>query len=122
MLTDFMREWSIYRTLKSFSRQRVAVILQPGDVWVIEKAVKASEKIDANLRTCQLRGWIEPISNAIPKGRLTTEGNIPPDVFNQVGPLYRLTDSGWAAIHRTHILTLFGVFLALITVIISLKP
>ena len=115
------REWSIYRTLKGLSRQRVALILQPGNVWVIEKALKETEETAANLRTCHLRGWVEPLENAVAQGSLTPEGNLPDQkLFTHVGPIYRLTDSGWAAIHRTHVLILLSTFLALITLIVSL--
>ena len=120
-LSDWKREWSIYRTLKALSKQRVAIILQPGNVWVIEKAVRENEETAANLRTCHLRGWVEPIENAIPKGSLTPEGELPKGyIFSRIGPLYRLTDSGWAAIHRTHILLLASVFFALISLILAL--
>jgi len=122
-VTDWKREWAIYKTLKALSKQRVAIILQPGNVWVIEKAIQETDKTAANLRTCQLRGWVEPLENAIPQGTLTPDGKLPDgDIFTQVRHLYRLTDSGWAAINRTHILLLFSIFLALITLIISVYP
>jgi len=120
-ITNWKREWFIYTTLKALSKQRVVMVLQPGNVWVIEKALKHDEKTDANLKTCHLRGWVEPIEKAISKGDLTPKGELPNgEIFSRVGPVYRLTDSGWTAIHRTHVLFLFSVFLAIITLIVSL--
>lgn len=120
------REYSIYRTLKALSKQRVALILQPGNVWVIEKAIPNSETKEENLRTCHLRGWVEPIENAIPKGKLAPDGSLPSDdIFTEQAPLYRLTDSGWNAIHRTHVITLLSIILSLIAVgvaVLGLKP
>ena len=119
------REYSIYRTLKALSKQRVALILQPGNVWVIEKAIPDSETKEENLRTCHLRGWVEPIVNAIPKGKLAPDGSLPSgDIFTEQTPLYRLTDSGWNAIHRTHVIALLGIILSLIAAgvaVLSLK-
>ena len=56
----FMKEFSIYTTLKTLARQRVAAILQPGNVWVIEKSIPNNDETEENLRTCYLRGWVEP--------------------------------------------------------------
>jgi hypothetical protein len=117
MKRKIKRGFSIYQTLKALSKQRVGLILQPGNVWVIERAVPDDEKTEANLRTCYLRGWVEPIENAIPKGRLTVDGKLPEgSLFSNIGPLYRLTDSGWNAIHRTHEMAFLGVSASLIAV------
>lgn len=89
------RERSIYQTLKALSKQRAALILQPGNVWVIEKAIPDSEENEENLRTCHLRGWVEPIENATLKGNLATDGSLPHGaIFTEQSPLYKLTDSG----------------------------
>ena len=45
------REFSIYQTLKAVSKQRVALILQPGNVWVIERAIPDDEVTEANYAT-----------------------------------------------------------------------
>ena len=120
------REFSIYRTLKAVSRQRVALIFQPRNVWVIERAIPDDEKTEENLRTCYLRGWVEPIENAIPKGKLTDDGNLPEgNQFPNHAPLCRLTDSGWNAIHRTHVIALLGVIASLLAAavgVIALHP
>lgn len=113
MLRNFLSEREIGRTLRKLSRQRVAMILQPGNIWVIERAVGDDEKTEVHLRTCHLRGWVEPVSNAVPKGRLSADGRLPSgQLFDGHGPIYRLTDSGWAAIHRAHLWVLVGVAIA----------
>ncbi len=119
------REYSIYKTLKALSKQRVGLILNPGNVWVIEKAISDSDENEKNLRTCHLRGWVEPLENSIPKGELTSDGNLPSgNIFTKQAPLYKLTDSGWNAIHRTHVITLLGIMLSFIAIgvaILSIK-
>ena len=111
------REYSIYRTLKALSKQRVALILQPENVWVIEKAIPDSEEKEENLRTCHLRGWMEPIEKAIPKGNLKPDGSLSSGaIFTKQAPLYRLTDSGWNAIHRVHFIALLGIIVSLLAV------
>jgi hypothetical protein len=61
MLTDCKRERRIRKVLKRLSRQRVAMVLEPGRVPVIEMAVLSSEEIEADLWTCRLRGWLEVV-------------------------------------------------------------
>jgi len=92
---DFKKEWEFRRLLRKLSRQRVALVLQPGNVWVIEKAVEDNAETDSALKTFYMRGWVEPIQNAVPRGKLTADGKLPQgNIFNQTGPFYRLTDSG----------------------------
>lgn len=115
---DFRRERFIVATLRGLSRQRVSFVLQPGNVWVVERAIEATEETDAALKTCYMRGWVEPLEEAIPQGKLTPEGELPKGaIFTGEGPLYRLTDSGWAVINRSHQMTLLGIFLALLALI-----
>ena len=90
-------------------------------MWVIEKAVPSDENTEANLRTCHISGWVEPVVNAIPKGKLTDGGNLPEgDGSWKYGPLYRLTDSGWNAIHRTHVIAFLGIIVSLIALLVGL--
>ena len=107
--------------LKKLSRQRVGMLLQPGDVWVVEYAVKDSETNRALIHTCQLRGWVEILHNSVPTASLTPDASIPPDLLNnmQGRPIWRLTDSGWAAIQRRHEIALFSVFITLIGVALA---
>ena len=121
------RERFIRKTLRKLSRQRVALILQPGGFWVIEKSIRSDEKTEAALRTCYMRGWVEPIVDAIPKGKLTKEGKLPDNpIFTEEGPVYRLTDSGWNVIHRiygwivaTSLLAMATLIAAIITLYIA---
>jgi len=118
------REWFIRRTLKRVARQRVAMLLQPGNVWVIERAIEEDENTAPALRTCHMRGWIEPISDAVPCGKLSPDGSLPHgQLFSGSKPLYRLTDAGWNAIHRTHswVLMTFAVaFASLVGTIVGI--
>ena len=71
VLTDLTREHRIRRTLRGLARQRVALILQPGNVFVVEKVLESADKDNvADLQTCLTRGWVEVMHDAIPRGRL----------------------------------------------------
>ncbi len=121
-ISDFQKEWLIRRILRKLSRQRVVLVLQPGDVWVIEKAVEDTEETDSALKTCYMRGWVEPIEKALPRGKLTPEGKLPDgNIFDRTGPFYRLTDSGWSVINRSHQLLLITVLIAVLTLLATLR-
>lgn len=126
MFDEWHRERFIRKTLRRLSQQRVALILQPGNVWVIEKAVSEgeNEKVAPVLRTCNLRGWVEIQSNAVPSGKLTPEGKLPEDLsISGIAPIYKLTEAGWNVIHRSHewvVATFVVVAITLIATIISI--
>ncbi len=110
----------IHRILRRLAKQRVGLVLQPGNIWVIEYAVPDDEETDALLKTCYMRGWIEPLEDSIPKGKLQPDGSLPEGpMFQSQGPLWKLTDSGWSAINRSHQLTMLGLFLSLVGVLIA---
>jgi hypothetical protein len=115
------REKLIRGTLKRLAGQRIAMVLQPGNVWVIEKAVEDDdEDVDAALKTAYLRGWVEPIENAVAKGKLLPGGQLPPgNLFQRVGALWRLTDAGWAVINRSQTWMLFAVLIAVLSLVVS---
>lgn len=116
------RERQVRATLRKLSRQRVAAVLQPHGVWVIEKAIPDTEDSAAALKTCFMRGWVEPLEHAVPAGDLSDDGSLPSGrMFTRTTTLYRLTDSGWAVINRTHMLQLMGIFLAAVAAIIGLN-
>jgi len=103
ILSEWKRERFIRQTLVRLSRQRVGLVLQPGNVWVVENAVGSGGAVDEALRTCHLRGWVEPLADAVPSGKLTEEGELPEgDIFDKVGTVYRLTEAGWHVIRQTH--------------------
>jgi len=120
------REYSIYKTLKLLARQRVALVLQPENVWIIEKAMPDTEINRENVQTCLMRGWVEVLHESIPTGNLNADGSLPNGkVFDGKTTVYRLTDSGWNAIHRTHVMVLLGTIVSLAGVaitLLSIKP
>ena len=76
-----------------------------------------------------MRGWVEPIVDAVPKGKLTKEWQFPENhELSDEGPVYRLTDSGWNIIHRifgwiltTCIIALATLIVAVMTLIITIN-
>ena len=119
---QFFYSLKIHRVLRQLAKQRVGLVLQPGNVWVIEYAVPDDDETDTLLKTCYMRGWIEPLERSIPKGKLQDDGSLPEGpMFDSQGPVWKLTDSGWSAINRSHQLTMFGIFLSLVGVIIAVS-
>ena len=114
-----LREYSIYRTLRLLARQRVALVLQPGNVWVIERAVPETERNSENIQTCMMRGWVEILHQSVPSGILNPDGTPPSNDKLIEKPIYRLTDGGWNAIHRTHVMAILGVTLSLLGVVVA---
>ena len=101
-LVGFTRERNVRRVLRSLAGHRVVVVSKPGNIWVIENAPTNLPDMDEAICTCLLRGWIEVLHEAVPKGQLTAAGL--PDLatgFSGQGTLYRVTDSGWAVINQT---------------------
>ena len=116
-----IREYTIYKTLKLLAKQRVALILQPGNVWVIEKALPETEQNLENIQTCMMRGWVEILHESVRSGKLKPDGKFPDgNLFQNEKPIYKLTDSGWNAIHRTHVMGLLGIIISLLGVAIVL--
>jgi hypothetical protein len=115
------RERKIRKVLRKLAQQRVAIILQPGNIWVIEKAVGDGDGIDAALRTCDMRGWIELMEDAIPQGELTKEGKLPNSrLFTQRKPIYRLTGAGWDIVNNSHRWVLYVAFVGTITLLLGI--
>jgi len=122
--TSFARERNIRRVLRSLAGNRVVAILNPGNVWVIENAPTDYPDYQEALSTCLIRGWIEVLHEAIPQGKLGADA-LPnrTQPFQSSGSIYRVTDSGWAVINRTHtwVLATFAVaLLALVATTIQL--
>jgi hypothetical protein len=119
------REYSIYKTLKLLARQRVGMVLQPGNVWVIENSMPMTETNEENIQTCLMRGWIEVLRESVPTQQLPADGNLRNVSAVTSQHIYRLTDGGWNTIHRTRSVSLLGLIVALIGVgiaVLSLQP
>lgn len=110
MFEGWKRERTVRRVLRGIARQRVALVAQPGNLWVIERALERNDDIEAGIATCVMRGWIEPLFEDLPTNTLTPEGRIRPGpLFTRTENHYKLTEGGWAAINRTHLWAMVGV-------------
>lgn len=95
------------------AKQRVRLVLQPGDYWVIDRAISQDDDTHAALLTCYMRGWIEPLEHAVPSTRLSASGALPPNVgFDKMETFYRLTSAGWSVIHRTDLIATCALLIA----------
>jgi len=123
MFTGWKRERQIRKVLTGLARRRVVAVLQPGGVWVIEKALKRDDDAEAALATCLMRGWVEPLHDDMPVGDLDPN-NLPssPQPFTRTETTYRLTEGGWAALNRAHAWTLAGIIVAVVGVILAAIP
>ena len=121
MFDDWKRERQIRKVLAGLARQRVALILQPHRVWVIEKALQRDDDVEALLMTCLMRGWIEPLQESMPTGSLTADLKLPTGpMFDRHETLYRLTEGGWNALNRMHAWTAAGVLVGIVALIFSI--
>lgn len=103
MFEDLRRERDVRRALRAIARQRVALVLQPGNFPVVECSPPDEEWFDVGVRTCHIRGWVEVLYEGMPTGALRMEGSSP--VFPaQMSPKthYRLTEGGWTVLNRSH--------------------
>ena len=115
------RERQIRHVLRRLAKQRLAMILQPGGIWVIENAVSDGDDTQVALSSCHLRGWAEPLGNAIPSGNLTPDGRLPTSgpLFDRTAHLYRLTDSGWSVVNRSQLWILITVFASVVSLLLG---
>ena len=121
MFTHLKREYSIYKTLTCISKQRVVLLLQPRNAWVMEKALPNTDQNQANIRTCMIRGWVDLLHESVPSTNIDNNYGLSKEPeFNNNENIYKLTDSGWNAIHRTHVIALLGIIIALLGVFITL--
>jgi hypothetical protein len=117
---DWRSERAIMKVMRGLARQRVALILQPGNFFVIERAADThSDDARAALGTCLMRGWVEILTDAVPTGRLNDDASLPEKPFTHAAPVYRLTDSGWAAINRSHWWAMAEVLVAVLGIILA---
>jgi hypothetical protein len=121
MFDEWKRERQIRKVLAGLARQRVALILQPQSVWVIERALVRDEDTEAALMTCHMRGWVEPLHDSMPTGDLTPDMKLPPGpMFTRTQAVFRLTEGGWSALNRAHAWTVAGIVIAVLSLIATI--
>ena len=108
---NIRREWFIRGVLRQIARQRVAIALQPGNVWVIERALQRTDETEAALATCLLRGWVDHFDK-LPTGDLTNLGKSDGPLYDSVESHFRLTEAGWAVISNSQAWARIGVLIA----------
>ena len=103
MFEDLRRERQVRRALKAIARQRVALVLQPGNVQVVERSPPEEEWFEIGVRTAQIRGWVEVLHENLPTGSVQMKGKVPqlPDSMTPQTH-YKLTEGGWAVLNRSH--------------------
>ena len=119
--TVFKRERSIRRVLIALARQRVVVVAQPGNIWIIENAPTGLPNQAEAIATCRMRGWIDVLEDAVPKGEWNAQGMPDPQrSFKRTEPIFRLTDSGWAVINRVQTWLIATFVVSVIAVVATL--
>ena len=87
----------------------------------MEKALPNTDQNQANIRTCMIRGWVDLLHESVPSTNIDNNYGLSKEPeFNNNENIYKLTDSGWNAIHRTHVIALLGIIIALLGVFITL--
>jgi len=125
MISDILHRWKserrIRKVLRGLARQRVALVLQPGNVWVIEQAMSRDQDVEADFQTCLMRGWVEILHDTIPAGELPDDMRfVREQPFTKRESIYRLTDGGWAALNRAHGWALINILIASASLFIAL--
>ena len=120
MLEEFFRERHIRLALKAIARQRVALVLQPGNVQVVERSPPHEEWFEVGARTCLIRGWVEVLHENLPTGQLKFNKNTP-NFPDQMYPAthYKLTEGGWAVLNRSQSWVLATFMVSTISLIVS---
>jgi hypothetical protein len=112
---------TVDRTLRKLAKQRVRLILQPGDYWVIDSAIPQDDDTQAALLTCHMRGWIEPLHHAVPSAQLTKDGSLPRNInFEKLETFYRLTSAGWSVIHRSDLIAACALLVAAVSLALAI--
>jgi hypothetical protein len=103
MFEDFYRERLVRRALKAVARQRVVMVLKPGNVHVVERSTPNEEWFEVGVLTCHIRGWVEVLHEGLPTGEVQMHGQsprLPAEMPRKTH--YRLTEGGWAVLNRAH--------------------
>ena len=115
------RERNVREALKLVASQRVVLVLQPGNVFVIENSPKP-DWFEPAVQTALIRGWVAVLHDAVPSGQMDTATSALPD---QMPPrtVYRLTEGGWSVIHGSHgwiVATFLVSFLAMLASLVAI--
>jgi|SRR5882762_9182496 hypothetical protein len=104
---------TVDRTLRKLAKQRVRLVLQPGNCWVIDRAIPQDADTHAALLTCFMRGWVEPLEQAVPSSKLSPTGELPSSLsFDKMETFYRLTSAGWSVIHRSDLIAICALLIS----------
>lgn len=114
MFTSFKRERLVREALKGIAGQRAVGYLEPGNLLNVEGAPPQEEWFDLAVQTALIRGWVAVLYDAMPGavvGQTAGAFSPPPKYTKQT--TYRLTEGGWAALHRSHGWTVWTFWVAL---------
>jgi hypothetical protein len=113
---------TIRSTLRQLAKQRVRVVLPPENYWIVDRAIEKDADTNAALATCFMRGWVEPLENAVPSTQLSPDGRLPPNFrFEGKEMIYRLTSAGWSAIHRSNTIAMCALLISAMSFIVALS-
>jgi hypothetical protein len=73
MFEDLRRERMIRKALRAIARQRVTLILQPGNVMVLKNGTPDAEWFNVAIQTSHKRGWVDILHDSIPSGTVQFE-------------------------------------------------
>ena len=112
-------EATIKSVLHALARQRVRLVLRPGNYWVVDLAPPRTEEFNSAVATAFMRGWVAPLANAVPSGYLGPNGELPPSLPDNES-VYQLTSAGWDVIHGTHALLVKTYIVAIATLVATI--
>lgn len=96
------------------------MILEPGSVPVVERAICRDEETNALLLTAQIRGLVEVLYDNIPTGEVSSDGAMDlHNPFQKSETHWKLTDSGWGVIQRRHQTSILSLLITMVGVLIS---
>lgn len=120
MFANILRERQVRRTLKAIARQRVALVLQPGNISVIELSPPREEWFELGVRTAQIRGWVDILHENLPTGTVGFSENTPQFPKHMAPEThYRLTEGGWAVLNRSQAWVLATFLVSSLALLVS---
>jgi hypothetical protein len=112
-------EAQVKSALTALAQQRVRLIVQPGNVWIVDRSPVHTQEFNSAIATAMIRGWVTTIANAVPSAQLGPNGELPSG-FSGVEPIYQLTSAGWDAIHGIHLLLKQTFLVAVATLVATI--